>query len=54
MGFFQDRAADIKDAVDQGAPEHAAGLIVHSMLEGPGSAGDNLADLTDAVQADKS
>ncbi|WP_439947194.1 hypothetical protein [Streptomyces sp. BBFR109] len=54
MGFFKDRASDFKAAVADGDPERAADLIVHSMLEGSGTLGENLDSLTEAVQADES
>ncbi|KAF2774645.1 hypothetical protein [Streptomyces sp. OM5714] len=53
MGFFKDRHAEIKAAVDAGDIEHAADLLVHTMHEGPGSPVQNLGDLADSAQPDK-
>jgi hypothetical protein len=54
MGFMQDRAAEAKAAVAADDPEQAAEIVVHALLEGPGSLTENLDGLTDAAQADKS
>ncbi|CAL9302910.1 hypothetical protein [Streptomyces sp. SudanB91_2054] len=53
MGFFKDRHAEIKAAVDNGEIERAADLLVHTMHEGPGSPAQNLGDLAEGAQPDK-
>lgn len=53
MSFFQDRGAELQAAVDAGDAERAADLIVHSMLEGPGSITENLDRLIEGAQPDK-
>lgn len=49
MGFFKDKAAEAKAAVDSGNAERAADIVMHALLEG--DAGD-LASTLDRLSAE--
>ncbi|MCX0246428.1 hypothetical protein [Streptomyces drozdowiczii] len=53
MGFFKDRANEVTTAVENGDTQQIGNAIIGAMLEGGGSYSDNIAFLTEAVEANK-
>ncbi|MFE3016701.1 hypothetical protein [Streptomyces sp. NPDC059256] len=46
MGFLSNRRDEAKAAIAEGNPERAADIIVHALLEGPGTFDQNLTDIS--------
>ena len=53
MGFFQDKAAEAKAAVESGNAERAADIVIHAMLEGDGDLASTLTTLTAELNRQK-
>ncbi|MFJ3635239.1 hypothetical protein [Streptomyces sp. NPDC090112] len=49
MGFFRDKAVEMKTAIDSGDPERAADALIYAMREGGTDAADAIAKMTDAL-----
>lgn len=47
MGFMKDRAAEIRQAMDDGDVDRAADLAVHALLEGPTTRAELETELSD-------
>ncbi|GAA1779589.1 MULTISPECIES: hypothetical protein [Actinomycetes] len=49
MGFFRDKAVEMKAAIDSGDMERAADAIIYAMREGGSDRAETLAKMTDEL-----
>ncbi|MEU5399742.1 hypothetical protein ABZ348_10635 [Streptomyces sp. NPDC005963] len=53
MGFLSNRRDEAKAAIANGDPERAADIIVHALLEGPGTFDQNLTQISKSKDENK-